>query len=274
MDLQPLTNYFSVKLELTQGSLRFLEGNSNVIETISTINSNVLLLNQMKQKLEELKQVVKEWKHRVTQANLCLKYIRENTFQFRNLLDDLPSRLPCNLSKENIRKTTNTVTTDNATENNLKEVKTKSNSGGKNGEIREGPSKGDVAKKPLQIPFISILTMQEFDAIPKYMKGRLQYEGINSAIDEFNAVISDKYQFLRKGFQAMASIGEKKRFKEMKCLENKETKGAYFIVADDLRSASTLKTEGQRRNIFSILRHFRRIREIRAPGQILRYAIV
>ena len=70
MEIQSLTNHFSVKLELTKRSLRFLEGNSNVVETISTINSNVLLLNQMKQKLEELKQVVKEWKHKVLQVSI------------------------------------------------------------------------------------------------------------------------------------------------------------------------------------------------------------
>ena len=59
----------------------------------------------------------------------------------------------------------------------------------------------------------------------------------------------------------------------MKSLETKETKGVYFVVADDLRGAPTLKSEGQRRNIFSILRHFQRTKEIRGPGQVLRYAV-
>ena len=62
-------------------------------------------------------------------------------------------------------------------------------------------------------------------------------------------------------------------FQEMKSLETKETKAFYFVVADDLRGAASLKSEGQRRNIFSILRHYQRIKEIRGPGQILRYAI-
>ena len=60
----------------------------------------------------------------------------------------------------------------------------------------------------------------------------------------------------------------------MKSLETKEAKGFRFVVADDLRSAASLKSEGQRKNIFTILRHFQRIREIRGPGQILRYAIL
>ena len=138
-----------------------------------------------------------------------------------------------------------------------------------------------------------------------YYAGRLQYEGINTAIIEFNEAIAEKYNFLQKGFQAMASIQDKKRFKvnksnllnsckrslifqfifthniinilsaqEMKSLETKEAKGFRFVVADDLRGAPTLKSEGQRKNIFTILRHFQRIKEIRGPGQILRYAIL
>ena len=46
-----------------------------------------------------------------------------------------------------------------------------------------------------------------------YYAGRLQYEGINTAIIEFNEAIAEKYNFLQKGFQAMASIQDKKRFK-------------------------------------------------------------
>ena len=60
----------------------------------------------------------------------------------------------------------------------------------------------------------------------------------------------------------------------MKSLETKEAKGFRFVVADDLRNAPTLKSEAQRKNIFTILRHFQRIKEIRGPGQILRYAIL
>ena len=63
-------------------------------------------------------------------------------------------------------------------------------------------------------------------------------------------------------------------FQEMKSLETKEAKGCRFVVADDLRSAASWKSEGQRKNIFTILRHFQRIKEIRGPGQILRYAIL
>ena len=69
MEVQSLTDYFSVKLDLTQRSLLFLQGDSNLGETVSTINSNVLLLHEVKQKIEELKEIVKQWKHKVTQVS-------------------------------------------------------------------------------------------------------------------------------------------------------------------------------------------------------------
>ncbi len=43
--------------------------------------------------------------------------------------------------------------------------------------------------------------------------GRMTYETLNGAIDEYNNAVAKKYTFLGKGFQAMASIKEKKRFK-------------------------------------------------------------
>ena len=58
----------------------------------------------------------------------------------------------------------------------------------------------------------------------------------------------------------------------MKALETRETKGLYFVVADDLKASDSLKSESSRRSIFTILRHLQRIREIRGPGPILRYA--
>ena len=73
MEVQSLTDYFSVKLDLTQRSLLFLQRDSNLKETISTINTNILLLHEAKQKIEELKENVKQWKHKVTLVNFKIK---------------------------------------------------------------------------------------------------------------------------------------------------------------------------------------------------------
>ena len=59
----------------------------------------------------------------------------------------------------------------------------------------------------------------------------------------------------------------------MKSQESRDTRGIHFLVAEDLKTSDTLKTESARRNIFAILRHYQLIREIRGPGSIVRFAV-
>ena len=61
---------------------------------------------------------------------------------------------------------------------------------------------------------------------------------------------------------------------EMKSNETRDTRGVFFVVADDLKNSETLKSEASRRVIFTILRHFQLIREIRGPLSLVRYAAV
>ena len=124
------------------------------------------------------------------------------------------------------------------------------------------------------VPKIRFLSLDEFASIPKYMKGRLGYDNVNTSIQEFNAALEARYAFLAKGFQAMASMALKKRYKEMKSNETRDTRGVFFVVADDLKNSETLKSEASRRVIFTILRHFQLIREIRGPLSLVRFAAV
>ena len=61
---------------------------------------------------------------------------------------------------------------------------------------------------------------------------------------------------------------------ELRTMETKDTKGVYFVVADDLRGGASLKNETNRRTVFPILRHLQLTREIRGPGSIVRFAVV
>ncbi len=150
---------------------------------------------------------------------------------------------------------------------------------GGNDQQDEAPSKKEPAKKAAatkggsHVPKVPFLTVAEFDNVPKYMRGRLTYDAVNAAIEEYNGAVEDKYAFLRRGFQAMGSIKDKKRFKELRAQETRECKGAHFVVADDLRECGSLKSEAARRAVFTILRHCGRVREIRKPGMPLKYAV-
>jgi len=136
---------------------------------------------------------------------------------------------------------------------------------------------GKKVSGPADIPAprvaqITYPNVQEFEQVPKYMKGRLQYSALKAAIDECNTTLMEKYTFLSPGFAGMKTLANKKRYKAMKALESKDTKGYHFIVADDLKNCPSFKSEAARRAIFSVLRHVKCIVEIRGPGGIVRYA--
>nr|ACO15353.1 Spindle and kinetochore-associated protein 1 [Caligus clemensi] len=137
------------------------------------------------------------------------------------------------------------------------------------------PPCAPALKKPKDhIPSLTLLKIPEFDSVPTYMKGRLTYSGLNSAMEEFNGALKTKYVFLQKGFKPTATLKMRNKYQDLKKLETKETKGVFFLVLDDIKGINSFKTDSARKSIFSILRHFKKIREIRGPGPLIRYAIV
>jgi len=141
------------------------------------------------------------------------------------------------------------------------------------GKAVAGPNSSSLKELPYSAKLVH-LTEEEYRATPKYMKGRFSLDSFNSLVDEFNDALKTKYDFYLKGFNAMASIIDKKKYQGMKTLETKDTKGKFFLVNEDFKKCAALKSESNRRSFFPVLRHCKRIREIRGPGAILRYATI
>jgi len=120
--------------------------------------------------------------------------------------------------------------------------------------------------------YVAYSTVKEFEAIPKYMKGRIKYEALNSAVDEINAALDAKYDFLARPLNSLKPK-EKTRRNQLRSLETKELKGIRFVTSDDFSESKLLKAEGSRRNYFQILRHLRKIREVRGPGNLVKYVV-
>lgn len=126
------------------------------------------------------------------------------------------------------------------------------------------------AKEPDQIKY---LTVTEFDSVPKYMKDRLQYTQINSFIDDFNKVIIAKYTFLSKPRKLLKASDYKTR-NIMKLEENDETKGLYFCTSENLKDYANIKKDKTTDKFLTILRHCKRLKEVRGPGSLKRYVII
>ncbi len=142
-----------------------------------------------------------------------------------------------------------------------------------NGKQQQSNPQKQQQKPPPPTAQLSFLTVSEFDSVPKYMRGRLTYDSVNAAVGEYNRALEEKYSFLRRGFKSTASIKDKKRYKEFRAQETRETRGVHFLVAEDLRGSEQLKSEAGRRAVFTILRHCQRIREMRRPGAPIKYAV-
>ena len=127
------------------------------------------------------------------QAMVCLNYVRGATIQYRNIMEELPSRMPANHKT----KTTSVKSSDleeakvyklylKSLSNRMIEVvlclkfddtilfqdnKSKPGTKTKKAKSKCATKKEVPIKKTLLIPSVSILTLDEFNEIPKYMKG-------------------------------------------------------------------------------------------------------
>jgi len=136
------------------------------------------------------------------------------------------------------------------------------------------PALPEAPKRPkATIGQVAFLTLAQFDAIPKYMKGRVTYEGVNAAVDELNLALVEKYTFLGGRMADLPNPKAKKRYQALRAQDSKDTKGVHFVTAEELRDSTHLKSETGRRSLLTILRHFGLVREIRGPGSIVRFAV-
>ncbi|XP_018416516.1 PREDICTED: spindle and kinetochore-associated protein 1 [Nanorana parkeri] len=133
----------------------------------------------------------------------------------------------------------------------------------------------EPVKKPIKdkhvIKEMELITVQEFETVPAYMKNRLTYEQINSLIEEVNKAVVGKYKIMQQPLKALNNVARKQlgRFKDE---ETKDTKGQFFIVEQDIKEFTQLKVDKRFLGMLNILRHCHRMRELRGKG-IVRYVI-
>ena len=119
---------------------------------------------------------------------------------------------------------------------------------------------------------VTFLTVAEFEKVPKYMKGRLNYEALTLAVEEFNKCVYAKYEFLARPLSEIG-LKDKKRRNVLKSQDKPDLKHRNFVTADELKDYSMFRTEAGRKSVVTVLRHFQKIRESRGPGPIVRFVV-
>ena len=112
-----------------------------------------------------------------------------------------------------------------------------------------------------QIPQIEIVGKDEFDSVPKYVKGRLTQNRLNDAINEYNKELQSKYRILAMHPSKMQKSQfdlHEKYVRE----DTKETKNCYWLNHDDFKSSTNFTFDQTGKAIFNVMRHLKRIRMI------------
>ncbi|XP_046527887.1 spindle and kinetochore-associated protein 1 isoform X1 [Equus quagga] len=126
-------------------------------------------------------------------------------------------------------------------------------------------------KEQRTIKEMLFITSDEFNGIPAYMKSRLTYCQINDVIKEINKAVVSKYKILYQPKKSMNSV-TRNLYHRFIDEETKDTKGHYFIVEADIKEFTALKVDKRFHVILNILRHCRRLSEVRGGG-LTRYVI-
>ncbi|NWV30703.1 SKA1 protein, partial [Grantiella picta] len=135
--------------------------------------------------------------------------------------------------------------------------------------------KPEHAKKPVKetklIKEAALITTEEFESVPAYMKGRLTYDQINAVVQEINKAVVGKYKIMYQPLKSM-SVPVRNLYHRFMEEETKGTRGVFFIVEADIKKFTRLKLDKRFHSIINILRHCQRVREVRDSG-LTRYII-
>ncbi|KAK2707490.1 hypothetical protein QYM36_015257 [Artemia franciscana] len=137
-----------------------------------------------------------------------------------------------------------------------------------NGEAENGHD--NKVESPRRL--IPELSSAEFEKIPRYVKDRVPYDAMKPFIDQLEVIINKKYLLLSKP-RAQVSRQDMEKVKEFRSQEKDETRGMKFFVPGDLKHFSSLAYDSKTKKMLAILTYVRKLKEIRGPGPLVRYAV-
>ncbi|EHB13388.1 Spindle and kinetochore-associated protein 1 [Heterocephalus glaber] len=230
-------------------SLRKLGQEPTLKTVLNKIGDEIIIVNELLNKLE-LEIQYQE------QTNSSLKELchslEEDYKDVEHLNENIPSHLPP------VTVTQNLVNgSDLDSEEPAKVEQPES--------TKKPPKEQKIIKEML---FIST---DEFNGVPSYMKSRLTYCQINDVIKEINKAVVNKYKIVHQPKKSMNSV-TRNLYQRFINEETKDTKGHFFIVEADIKEFTTLKADKRFHVILNILRHCRRLSEVRGGG-LTRYVI-
>jgi len=247
--VEELTQYFLKTLSTMNNAL--LLTNATVDESYMEVKDSLMDL------LDNVKLVLRSIHRDVDIAQEQLKSLQDTKAKCQDMMQHLQfviTNMPLNYSTR---------------KNSHKQLTSKiinCDQGGKDHNIKSGTNQ--VTRS---CSYLNFLTVDDFEVVPKYMKGRLTYERVNSIIEQLDKVFSEKYKLMKLKTGSLNDLN-RKRVEVFRLQENSDTEGVSFIVEKDIADFSSLKVDSNVRNCLTILRHFCMLQEVRGGGYV-RFAV-
>ncbi|KAJ8904061.1 hypothetical protein NDN08_000590 [Rhodosorus marinus] len=115
-------------------------------------------------------------------------------------------------------------------------------------------------------PEIKYLTASELKSAPQYVVGRLTLEKVNDTVNVLNRLIRDKYQLLRRPMRELSS----KQLNQVQAYQDEELSAELgnspFISSNDIKACPEIRPAATAKSILNLLRHCKRIREVRSTN--------
>ncbi|XP_060574679.1 spindle and kinetochore-associated protein 1-like [Ruditapes philippinarum] len=272
-NLQELSEHFTTKLDRigTLLNLRDACQDHTCIEQLQALQTELrtqennlsLLRNQFAANQESFKRIK-------CLNNIMIEWKKKLEYMVENIPERLPTRkknIPCDEPATTVKVPVMVV---KALTHGDAATKTKCKQQGATQHQEANQQTGRLENT--YFPEIEFLTTEEFEQVPKYIKGRITYDSVNKFIEGMNKSYRAKYKLLKQK-KATLNDANRKRCEAYKAQETKETKGCYFIVDEDLKDTGGLKIDNVARSTLTIIRHCGRCREVRG-GRITRYVYV
>ncbi|XP_049756868.1 spindle and kinetochore-associated protein 1 [Elephas maximus indicus] len=250
-DLEQLCSYINEKIGNIKNTLSLRScGQEPALKTmLNKIGDEIIVVNELLNKLE----LEIEYQEQTSNSlkELC-ESLEEDYKDVQHLKENIPPHLPQVTVTKSIAKGADLTSEEPA-------------------KIVESAPGNKPPKGQRNIKEMLFITSDEFNGIPAYMKSRLTYCQINDVIKEINKAVASKYKILHQPKKSMSSVARNlyHRFIDE---ETKDTKGHCFIVEADIKEFTALKVDKRFHVILNILRHCRRLSEVRGGG-LTRYVI-
>ncbi|XP_016020514.2 spindle and kinetochore-associated protein 1 [Rousettus aegyptiacus] len=251
-DLEQICSHINEKIGNIKKTLSLRNcGQEPALKTIlNKIGDEIIVVNELLNKLELEIQYQEQTNHSLKELYESLE---EDYKDVEHLKENIPPHLP-----------QVTVTQNSANVSDLDSEEPV--------KVEEPVCTKKPTKEQRNIKEMPFITSDEFNGIPAYMKLRLTYCQINDVIKEINKAVLSKYKILHQPKKSAMSSVARNLYHRFIDEETKDTKGHYFIVEADIKEFTALKVDKRFHVILNILRHCRRLSEVRGGG-LTRYVI-